>query len=79
MGAGASCARALITKVDKSIVACVAVFPIDLDAFRFGDGDMFRIGAVEHGFASMVLASVEESMEMPFHVAHARDTSHCAD
>lgn len=49
MRAGAGCAGALIAKIDESVIACVAILPIDLDPFRFGDRDMFRIGVVQHG------------------------------
>jgi hypothetical protein len=70
MGSSTCCARALIAKIDKPIVACVSILPIDLDAFRLGDGDMFGIGAVEHGFASMA-GECRKSMQMPLHVAYA--------
>src|SRR5271165_75676 len=45
MSARARRAWAFIAQIAERVFAPVAVFPIDLDAFRFGNGDVFGIGA----------------------------------
>ncbi len=37
-------ARALIPQVREAVFAMVPVFPVDLDAFRLRNGNMFRVG-----------------------------------
>ena len=44
MGTGARGAGAFVAQVDKAVIARVAILPIDLDAFRFGNGDVFGVG-----------------------------------
>src|ERR1019366_2759639 len=44
VGAAARGAGALVAQVDEAVIAGVAILPIDLDAFRFGNGDVFGVG-----------------------------------
>src|ERR1019366_9117111 len=44
VGAGARGAGALVAQVHEAVIAGVAILPIDLDSFRFGNGDVFGIG-----------------------------------
>src|ERR1035437_5880871 len=48
VGAGAGGAGALVAQVSEAVIAGVAILPIDLDAFRFGNGDVFGIGGWRH-------------------------------
>ena len=70
MRAGAARARALIAQVLQFVIAGVPVLPVDLDALRFRDGDMFGVGAdqVRHW-----------SIKKAFDVAHAGDAAHGRD
>ena len=43
--AGAGGAGAPVAQILEAVGAVVAVFPVDLDAFRFGDGDVFGVGS----------------------------------
>ena len=42
--ARASRAGALVAQVLETVLAAVAIFPIDFDAFGLGNGDVFRVG-----------------------------------
>src|SRR5262249_10291277 len=44
---GAGRAGALVAQVLQSVLAVVAVFPVDLDAFRLGNGNMFGVDHVQ--------------------------------
>ena len=48
MSAGALRARALVTQIGEAVLTVVAVFPVDLDAFGLGNGDVFRVGCERH-------------------------------
>ena len=48
MRAGAYRAGALVAQIAQAVIAMVAVLPIDLNAFRFGDGNVFRIVAIAY-------------------------------
>src|SRR6516164_593081 len=46
--AGATRAGALVAQVLESVFAVMAVLPIDFDALRFGDRDVFGVGGDSH-------------------------------
>jgi hypothetical protein len=48
VGTAAGGAGALVAQVGETVVAVVAILPIDLDAFRFGNGDVFWVGGLNH-------------------------------
>src|SRR5579863_6153445 len=49
VSAGAGGARALVAQIGVGVLAAMAVFPVDLQAFGFGDGEMFRFGVLGMG------------------------------